>query len=97
MSWVTEKTGCVRFEVRAKPRAKKSEVRGVRDGVLEVSLAAQPIEGAANAELIETLARALGVPKSSITIVHGATGRNKLVEIAGVSAETVRRVLSARS
>jgi uncharacterized protein len=88
---VTEKDGTVRFEVHAKPRAKKSRIGEARaDGSLEVSLAAPPVDGAANAELVRLLAEVLDVPRRTITIVRGETGRTKLVAVTGCSAEAVR-------
>src|SRR5262245_16148942 len=68
---VTEKDGGVRFEVRAKPRAKKSAVMGVKAGALWVSLAAPPVDGAANAELVSLLAAQLGVPRRDVMLVRG--------------------------
>ncbi len=82
---VTTKEGGVRFEVHAKPRAKASAVRGVREGALEVSLAAPPVDGAANDELVRVLSRALDVPKSHVTIVRGEGSRTKLVSVAGIT------------
>jgi uncharacterized protein len=90
--------GAVRIEVRAKPRASKTRIVGVREGALEIALAAPPVDGEANAELIAALARVLGVPKSRVTIVRGASGRNKLVSVDGVGAADVRaRIAGALS
>ena len=86
----SEKKGAARFEVRAKPRARKSKILGWRDGRLEVSLAAPPVDGAANAELVAVLADALGVPKSAIELVRGQGGRTKLIEVHGLSEAEVR-------
>ena len=58
----------------------------MRDGALLVRLAAAPVDGAANEELIETLARALHVPKRDITIASGERSRNKRVRVAGMDA-----------
>jgi uncharacterized protein len=87
---IVAKGDALRFEVHARPRAKKSRVLGVREGKLDVSLAAPPVDGAANAELIQTLAKALGVPKSAVAIVRGETGRAKLVEVYGVAEDELR-------
>jgi uncharacterized protein len=84
------KDGEVRFEVHAKPRAKRSAIVGARELGLEVALAAPPVDGAANAELVAVLARAFGVSKSSVRIVRGGGGRNKLVAVAGISEIEVR-------
>lgn len=88
------KDGAVRVEILAKPRASKSRIVGEKGGVLEVAIAAPPVDGAANAELIATLARALDVPKSAIAIVRGEGGRAKLVAIAGATEEDVRARLA---
>ena len=80
---VGQRDGRLRIRVRVKPRASKSRVLGVREGALELSLAAPPVDGEANAELIRTLAAALGCPKSAIEIVSGAGSRSKLLAIAG--------------
>lgn len=87
---LVDKDGAVRFEVHAKPRAKRSRVVGPRGDALEVSLAAPPVDGAANEELVRTLAEALGVPRRHVSLVRGDASRHKLVEVTGLSAEEVR-------
>ena len=77
------------IDVRVMPRAGRSEVAGMRDGALLVRLAAAPVDGAANAELIDLIARALHIPKRDISIVRGERSRNKRVRIAGMNAEDV--------
>ncbi len=83
----------VRIPVRAQPRASRSELAGEYDGALKVRLAAPPVEGAANEELVRFLARLLGVPKSAVRVVSGDTGRNKMVEVDGVAVDDVARAL----
>jgi uncharacterized protein (TIGR00251 family) len=77
------------IDVRVVPRAGRSGIAGVRDGALLVRLAAAPVDGAANAELIEVLAKALGLPKRSIEIVSGDRARSKRVQITGMTAGAV--------
>jgi uncharacterized protein (TIGR00251 family) len=77
------------LDVRVVPRAGKSGVAGLRDGALLVRLAAAPVDGAANAELIAVLADALHLPKRSIEIVSGDRSRSKRVRIDGMAAEAV--------
>jgi hypothetical protein len=72
------------LDVRVVPRAGRSHVAGVRDGALLVRLAAAPVDGAANAELIALIARALRIPRHQVTIVGGERSRSKRVRIAGV-------------
>lgn len=88
---LSEQAESVRFEVHVKPRSSRSRLEGVRpDGALAVALKAPPVDGAANAELIAVLARALGVGKSAVRVVSGSTGRRKLIEVAGIDAATAR-------
>jgi uncharacterized protein (TIGR00251 family) len=78
--------------VRVQPRASRSAIVGWRaDGVLSVRVAAPPIEGRANEALAALLAEALGLRPSAITVERGARGRDKLVKVAGVTLEDVRR------
>lgn len=65
------------------PNAKKSSIAGPHGDALKVRVAAPPVGNKANAALIGFLSETLGVPRSAISIRHGATGRRKVVEIAG--------------
>ena len=82
--------GAVRFEVQARPRARTSRVAAVRGGALVVQLAAPPVDGKANDELVATLAEALGVPRRDVVFVRGETSRVKVVEIFGLGAIEVQ-------
>jgi uncharacterized protein (TIGR00251 family) len=86
---VTTREGAVRVEVQAKPRARQSRIASVREGALVVQLAAPPVDGAANEELVTTLAGALGVPRRDVVLVRGDTSRTKMVEVRGLSADEV--------
>jgi hypothetical protein len=85
--------GCS-FAVRVHPRAKRDGINGTVGDALKLALTSPPIEGRANQACIEFLARLLGVSRSSIEILSGQSGRNKLVRVAGLSADEVRRRLS---
>ena len=82
------------LDIRVIPRAHKTELAGERDGALLVRLAAPPVEGAANAALIDFLASTLNLPRRSIRIVGGEHSRRKRVAIAGMTPEQVRAILS---
>ena len=85
-------TGC-RFPVRVQSRASRDEVVGVQESHLRVRLTAPPVEGQANAALVDLLAKRLGVRRSAVSIVSGETGRLKWVEVAELTpAELVRRL-----
>lgn len=81
------------LRVRVTPRSGKNELSGVRDdGVLLVRVAAPPEDGKANDALCKLLASELGVPKSSVSVTRGHTGREKTVSIT--AAVDVGRLLS---
>jgi uncharacterized protein (TIGR00251 family) len=82
--------GAVRLAVHAKPRSRRSRIAGTREGALAVELAAPPVDGEANEELVATLAAALGVPKRDVTVARGASSRAKLVEVRGLTEGEVR-------
>ncbi len=83
-----------RLEVKVAPGAARSEVTGVRDDVLYVKIAAPPVRGKANKELIDLLARALGVSRSAISIIKGETSRHKAIEVEGLDRDEILRRLS---
>lgn len=71
------------------PRASKTSVVGMHDGALKIRLAAPPVDGAANAALVEFIADRLDIAKSHVRVVSGQASRRKVVEIDGVSAQVV--------
>jgi uncharacterized protein (TIGR00251 family) len=88
------------LQVRVVPRARRTglggwSVAGGLDDALVVRLAAVPVDGAANQALIEFLARLLGVPRRSVTIVSGDRSRNKRVRVEGLSREQLIARISA--
>jgi uncharacterized protein (TIGR00251 family) len=76
--------------VRLQPKAKKNQVIGELDGALKLAVTAPPIEGRANEACIRFLADLLKVARSSVTIATGASSRNKVMRIEGLTAEQVR-------
>ncbi len=83
-----------RLSVRAQPGASRDEL-SFEGSVLRARLAAPAVDGKANKRLIEVLAKRLGVPRSDVRIVHGESGRNKLLEVDGLETEELRRRLGA--
>jgi uncharacterized protein (TIGR00251 family) len=80
------------ISVRVIPRSSKNSLAW-EQGKLKVRLTSPPIDGAANEALVALLAEELGLPKRQITIVRGASGRQKTVEITGVTLEDVEHKL----
>jgi uncharacterized protein (TIGR00251 family) len=81
--------GTVVFPVRVQPRSSKNEVVGVMGGALKIRLQAPAVENRANEELCAFLAELLKRPKSAVRILSGERGRNKRVEIQGVTAAQI--------
>ena len=73
------------LRVQVVPRSSRSEVVGEHNGALRVRLAAPPVDGAANDELIHVLAKTFKVSRNAVTILSGHSGRLKQVSIEGVS------------
>ncbi len=83
----------VRLTVKVTPGASRSEVVGMENGVLRVRVAAAPERGRANRALTDFIAGTLGVRKSAVTVVRGATARTKILEIDGLTESDVRAKL----
>jgi uncharacterized protein (TIGR00251 family) len=81
------------FAVKVHPRAKKNAIIGEIGDALKLSLTAPPVESKANQACIEFFANLLKVPRSSVTIASGESSRRKVVRVAGLSAEEVRKRL----
>jgi uncharacterized protein (TIGR00251 family) len=77
----------VRLTLHVQPRASRTGLAGLHGEAIKVRLAAPPVDGAANAELVRFLAELLGVPRSAVEIVSGRTGRRKVVLVRGVAPE----------
>ena len=82
------------FAVRVQPRASKSGVAGELDGVLKIRLAAAPVQGDANEELIRLLAKLFDAPRRRIAILSGQASKNKSVSVSGISVDEASRVLA---
>lgn len=91
---VNDRAGAARFSVNVRPKSSRSAILGVREGALEVALTAPPADGAANAELLKLLARALGVRRGDVSILVGASSRAKLLQVNGISPADARARLS---
>lgn len=90
---LTDKDGVVVFAVRVQPRVSRSGVVGELDGALKIRLAAPPVDGEANDELIRVLAKLFDVPRARISISAGQTSKNKLICVEGISAIEAEKIL----
>ena len=82
-----------RINVYVQPRASKTAVVGMHDGAVKIRLAAPPVDGAANAALVEFVAQQVGIARSRVRITAGLTSRRKTVEVDGVTVEQLGAAL----
>ena len=85
----------IRLTVRVVPRASKPGIAGVRDGALLVRLQSPPVEGAANAELIDVIAKAFGAARRDVSLESGERSKLKRVAIETVDRRHFELVLKS--
>jgi uncharacterized protein len=92
---LTARDNTITFAVRVQPRASQTMIVGELDGALKLRLAAPPVDGAANEELIRWLAKFFDVPRAAIEILSGATAKQKLIRVSGVQPAAAEQKLNA--
>jgi uncharacterized protein (TIGR00251 family) len=75
------------------PRASRTEVVGRHGNAIRIRVAAPPVDGAANEELVRFLAQRLGIARDRVTIAAGAGSRRKTVDVAGLAPTEVEKLL----
>ncbi len=87
--------GPLRLQIHLQPRATRDRIIGWHGSALKVQVHAPPVEGAANAALIDLLATTLAVPRRAVRILQGSTSRHKVVEIDSPDLAGCRQRLDA--
>lgn len=82
-----------RLDVKVSPKASRNAVTGWMGEVLKISVTAAPERGKANDAVEQLLADALGLPRSAVTVVAGHTSKLKRVQIVGLTADALRRLV----
>lgn len=95
-TWLTVQPTGIRLTLHVQPGARKSEVAGEHGEALKIRLAAPPVEGKANAELLRWLADYLGVPRKAVTLLSGERNRHKIVAVDGLDAGAALAMLLAQ-
>lgn len=93
MSAISKHARGTAIALQVQPKASRTEVVGVVGDLLKIRVAAPPVDGAANQELVNWFAKQLKVPKSAVQILSGERGRRKVVLIEGVDGATVKTAL----
>jgi len=97
LNWYELKRDGVAIHVHAQPGAKRTEIAGLHGDCVKVRLASPPVDGKANACLIEFLARRLGVKRSQVSITRGASARRKTVFVAAAGLQPAILLEQART
>lgn len=91
---VNEKNGTVTFKIRAQPRAAKTEMVGEYAGALKLRIAAPPVDGKANDEVIKFFSKLFEVPNRNVKIVSGDSSRDKIIRIHNITLMQAQTLLN---
>lgn len=83
-----------KLTVQIQPNAGRNELLGYKQEVLKIRIAAPPVKGKANQELIRYLSNILGIVKSRITIQRGAAGKKKLILVEGLNQDQLMAIIA---
>jgi uncharacterized protein (TIGR00251 family) len=84
----------ITVEILVQPRASRARIGPMHDGRLKIAVTAPPVDGEANAAVIELLARRLGVARGDIAVIAGASSRKKTLRIANVTAGQIAELMA---
>ncbi|HEX5063400.1 MAG TPA: DUF167 domain-containing protein [Kofleriaceae bacterium] len=87
-----EHDGAVTFDVLVQPRASRAKVGPLHDGRLKVAVTSPPVDGEANAAVIELLAKTLGVSRGAVEVIAGASSRRKTIKVRGVARAAIEEL-----
>ena len=90
MSFLTDTPAGAVLTLRIIPRAHKNAIQGEHGDALKIRLCAPPVDGAANAALVEFLSDTFSLPRARVQLLSGQTSRNKRVLLVGIPASEVR-------
>jgi uncharacterized protein (TIGR00251 family) len=93
---IVENAGGVTFPVRLHPRAGRERLAGTIAGRLKIEVTPGPVNNQANRALVGLLRKEFKVPRNAVTIVRGASSRDKLIRIRGVTAEKLAQILRGK-
>jgi uncharacterized protein len=88
----SENEGSVEFRIRVSPRASKSGIVGEFDGDLKVRIAAPPVDGAANEEVVRLIAKAFERSRADVAIVAGHASKTKRIRVSGGSVKRLQEL-----
>ncbi|HEU4729677.1 MAG TPA: DUF167 domain-containing protein [Kofleriaceae bacterium] len=84
----------ITVDILVQPRASRAKIGPMHDGRLKIAVTAPPVDGEANAAVIELIARRLGIPRGDVVVIAGASSRRKTLQIANVTARQIEELLA---
>ena len=87
----------ITVEILVQPRASRARIGPVHDGRIKIAVTAPPVDGEANAAVIELVARRLGIARGDIAVIAGASSRRKTLAIAGVTRAQVDALIEGKT
>jgi uncharacterized protein (TIGR00251 family) len=84
----------ITVDVLVQPRASRAKIGPRHDGRIKIAVTAPPVDGEANAAVIELVAKALGVAKGAVEVIAGVSSRRKTLRIAGVTVDQIEALLA---
>ena len=87
-----EHDGAVTFDVLVQPRASRAKVGPLHDGRLKVAVTSPPVDGEANAAVIELIASTLGVARGAVEVIAGASSRRETIKVRGVARASIEEL-----
>ncbi len=85
MNPITAAAGGVRLTIHVQPRASRTEVVGLHGDAVKLRIAAPPVDGAANEEVVRFLAEVFHLPRRQVAITEGFMSRRKVIDATGIS------------
>ena len=85
----------IEVPLHVQPRARRTQIAGLHDGTLKVTISAPPVDDAANRAIVEFFSTLLGHPKSRFHIISGEKSRNKVLRIEGMSLRRFQESIAA--
>ena len=86
-------TPTVTFDALVQPRASRARFGPRHDGRIKIAVTAPPVDGEANAAVIELVAKSFGVPRSAVEVIAGASSRRKTIRVTGATADRLQELV----
>ncbi len=82
------------IDVLVQPRASRAKIGPRHDGRIKIAVTSPPVDGEANAAVIELIAKSLGISRGAVEVIAGASSRRKTLRITGASASQLEELVA---